>query len=324
VIQRGRFEDAEKVLYDLHGHRGAEFVAREFIEIRGQIHMEGEIRTKASFVELFSPRFLRRTGTAVLILFGSTMMGASAIQNYQSLLYAALGYEGNQILLISGIYGLMGLIGQFICLAFVADRWPRVRTMCKRTAYPSVKYKPLTQSIDTGCLSLAVLLSILMPISKFFGDGHDANGSRAGIAFIFIYSITFAIFINGMVYVLAAELFPFHLRSHGTSIAILAMSCGQILLTQVTPLAFAAITWKYYTIFISSNVTMALFYMFLLPETRGKSLEQIGESFGDRVFAHKIDDVVVQEQAAMKKADCGEIQQVEIVTPLQHTASGLK
>jgi len=107
-------------------------VQREFIEIREQNLLERETRKHHSFVEMFTPRFLRRSLTVALILFGSQMMGASAIQNYQSLLYAALGFKGNTILLISGIYGLMGVIGQFICLFVVADKWPRVRTMCKK------------------------------------------------------------------------------------------------------------------------------------------------------------------------------------------------
>ncbi len=70
--------------------------------------------------------------------------GALAIQNYQSLLYASLGFEGRQAILVSGCYGFMGIVGQIINLLFIADRWPRVRTLCKHlptSLYTSEKEK---------------------------------------------------------------------------------------------------------------------------------------------------------------------------------------
>jgi hypothetical protein len=97
------------------------------------------------------------------------------------------------------------------------------------------------------------------------------------IAFILVYSAIFAIFTNGMVYLLPSELFPLHLRGYGTSLFILAMSCARILLACVMPFAFTAIKWKYYAIFIACNVAMALL------ETNGESLEEIAEAFGDDV-----------------------------------------
>lgn len=55
--------------------------------------------------------------------------GAFIIQNYQGILYASLGFKDRTALLISGCYGIMGVIGQVLCNWFVADRWPRVRTI---------------------------------------------------------------------------------------------------------------------------------------------------------------------------------------------------
>lgn len=59
------------------------------------------------------------------------LSGSTVIQNYQSIFYAAVGYTGRTGLLISGIYGFMGVFGQIAYLAFVADKWMRTRTLCK-------------------------------------------------------------------------------------------------------------------------------------------------------------------------------------------------
>jgi len=59
------------------------------------------------------------------------LSGSTVIQNYQSIFYASVGYTGRTSLLISGIYGFMGVFGQIAYLCFVADKWLRTRTLCK-------------------------------------------------------------------------------------------------------------------------------------------------------------------------------------------------
>jgi hypothetical protein len=135
--------------------------------------------------------------------------------------------------------------------------------------------------IGVGCLVLATVLSILMALSKYYGDGHDESGSRAGVAFIFLYSGLHAVFFNSTLYTIAAETFPQHLRGYGTSIAALCQGITAIWLGQVTPFAFAAIQWKYYAVFVASLVSLSAFYGFFLPETNQLTLESIAGKFGD-------------------------------------------
>jgi Sugar (and other) transporter len=125
------------------------------------------------------------------------------------------------------------------------------------------------------------MLSILMALSRYYGDGHDESGSRAGIAFIFLYSALYAVFFNSTLYTIAAETFPQHLRGYGTSIAALCQGVTAIWLGQVTPYAFAAIQWKYYAVFIASLVSLSAFYGFFLQETNQLTLESIAGKFGD-------------------------------------------
>jgi MFS family permease len=135
--------------------------------------------------------------------------------------------------------------------------------------------------LGIGCLILAVMLSLLMALSRFYGDGKNANGARAGIAFIFLYSGLYAVFFNSTLYTIAAETFPQHLRGYGTSIAALCQNVTAIWLGQVTPFAFAAISWKYYAVFISCLVVLSAFYAFFLTETNQLTLESIAGKFGD-------------------------------------------
>ncbi|EXJ82343.1 hypothetical protein A1O3_06156 [Capronia epimyces CBS 606.96] len=290
LIEQDRLEDAKHSLWKFHGLRGEEYIQREFSEIFAQISFERDQKRRGALVELVSRKYLRRTATAMFILAFCQFSGSGAIQNYQSIMYASLGFKGRTVLLISGCYGVLGPLGQALNFWVVADKWPRTRTLY------------------VGIASLTVCLVVLTPISAVYGDGSNESASSAGVAFIFLYSFLNALFLNSTPYIVASELFPYHLRGYGSSIAIFTQACAQILITQVTPLAFKAIEWKYYFVFIASNVVAFLFYMFLLPDTNGHTLESIGALFGDEVKAapqppKDIDVVVELEENVTPAAD---------------------
>lgn len=52
---------------------------------------------------------------------------------------------------------------------------------------------------------------------------------------------------------------------------------------EAAPTAFAVIEWRYYLVFIVLTFFNTAFVWFFFPETKGLSLEEIGELFGDEV-----------------------------------------
>ncbi len=135
LVQKERYEQFHRDMGRLYSDETSESIQRQMTEIQAQLQLEASRRTTRhighAIIELFSPQNIKRTATAIIIMQIIIFSGALAIQNYQSLLYASLGITGKQALLVSGCYGLMGIVGQVINLLFVADRWPRVRTLCK-------------------------------------------------------------------------------------------------------------------------------------------------------------------------------------------------
>ncbi|KAF5676712.1 sugar transport STP1 [Fusarium circinatum] len=276
-----------RVITMLHAKKGEEFIQREMLEIREQLALEQAQRTSASWVELFTLRYAKRLLLACFILNMTKLSGGGVIQNYQSLFYAGLGFEGRTALLISGCYGFMGVIGQVINMAFVSDKWPRKRAMCKRSSSPIVTL-PIGREADSlilglGSFVLTIFLVLLTIMSRFYGDGSHLAGAAAGVAFIFLYSACYAIFFNSTVWVVVSEIFPQHLRGNGNAFAVFSMSVANIWLSQITPYAFEAIAWKFYFVFIALNLTAAVVYWVWLPETNQLTLEEIAGAFGDEV-----------------------------------------
>lgn len=140
---------------------------------------------------------------------------------------------------------------------------------------------------DVGSIALAVFLSLLTAMSRFFGDGSNTAGAAAGVAFIFLYSACYALFFNSTVWVIVAEIFPQHLRGNGNAFAVFSMSVTNIWLSQITPFAFDTLAWKFYFIFISLNIAAAIIYWFWLPDTNQLTLEEVAGAFGDVVVGKK-------------------------------------
>lgn len=150
------------------------------------------------------------------------------LQNFQGVFYQTVGFTGRTALLISGVYGMMGIIGQIIYLVFVADKMPRTRTLW------------------SGSIVLCVMIAICMALSAEFGSSNNDNqaGARGAIASIFLYSMSYAIFFNAMIWVVPSELFPFFLRTKGMALAVATKAIVAIVLSQITPLAIANVSWR--------------------------------------------------------------------------------
>jgi hypothetical protein len=147
------------------------------------------------------------------------------------------------------------------------------------------------------------MLAILMTLSKFYGDGTHPAGARAGIAFIFLYSLLYAVFFNSTLYTIAAETFPTHLRGYGTSVAALCQGVTAIWMGQVTPFAFAKLGWRYYGVFVGCLAALSGVYAKWLAETKGVGLEAVAGEWGDEVVAEGEGAGVGAEKSVVGQAD---------------------
>ncbi|KAI9172715.1 High-affinity glucose transporter [Paramyrothecium foliicola] len=282
LVGQDRHAEANDVLRSVHGTEDADYIQREMIQISEQISLEKSIGSQgalATFAKLFSKQFIFRVGLSCFVQTMTQFAGVGVIQNFQNIFYSAVGFTGNTALLISAIYGFMGVIGQFISLTVVADKWRRTTTLW------------------VGCMVLASLLAICMALSAQYSDGSNMAASRATVAFIFIYSAAYAIFFNSTTWVVGSELLPVFLRSKGMALATFCNGVASIVMSQITPIAMENINWRYYAVFIASNILAAYVYKFHLPETKGLTLEEIGALFGDAMATRNIDEIDVDAKA---------------------------
>lgn len=74
------------------------------------------------------------------------------------------------------------------------------------------------------------------------------------------------------------------IRAKGTALSVICNVLINIVFNQVSPIAFADVGYKYYSLFVCTNIVGAIVVFFTFVETKGKSLEELAAIFGDEVI----------------------------------------
>jgi putative flippase GtrA len=195
------------------------------------------------------------------------------INYYGPRIYKLLGISTGTSLEIVGISGSLSIVYCAIGL-YLLDKVGRV--------------KPLIISA-IGC-GLALMVNAIL--SQYFVlavQSTNAAALRSMVAMNFVFSLFFT--MTGIIsWVYPAEIFPIEIRAKGNSISTLTNWCLNLLFAQISPIALGAVGFKFFYAFFVFNICAALCYIFLYPETKGKTLEQMDELFGDQLIPHALKD----------------------------------
>jgi len=98
---------------------------------------------------------------------------------------------------------------------------------------------------------------------------------RAFVYMTWVYNFAFSSCIGPLSWAYPVEVLPTHLRAAGTSLTSMSAWISNFMIAQVTPKAFAAIGWRYYLVFCILSITNAVTFWAILPETKGRRLEEM-------------------------------------------------
>ena len=184
---------------------------------------------------------------------------------YAPTIFAQLGLSGNTTsLLATGVYGIVNTLSTLPAL-FLIDKVGR---------------RPLLMCGAVGtCISLVIVGGILGGYGSSL-PSHPAAG-WAGIAFIYIYDVNFSYSFAPIGWVLPSEIFNLGNRSKAIAITTSTTWMCNFIIGLVTPDMLAKIGWGTYIFFAAFCLLALAFTFFFVPETRGKSLEDMDVVFGD-------------------------------------------
>lgn len=105
---------------------------------------------------------------------------------------------------------------------------------------------------------------------------HTGNTGTLVLILVLVFVAAFAVSFGPIVWLIMAEIFPTRIRGRATAIASVALWAADYLVSQMFPIllddAGAAIT---FWVFCLMAIFAFFFTLWVVPETKGKSLEQI-------------------------------------------------
>lgn len=190
---------------------------------------------------------------AFLIAFFNQMSGINAFLYYAPRIFEISGLEQDASLLSSIGVGVVNLIFTLIGV-FLIDRVGRKQLML------------------VG--SFGYIVSLLLVASAFF---FQWGGIWVPV-FLFLFIASHAVGQGAVIWVFISEIFPNHLRASGQAFGSSVHWVLAAIVPSVVPVLFTSIGAGYVFLFFAIMMFLQLlFVVFMMPETKGKSLEVLSK-----------------------------------------------
>jgi Sugar (and other) transporter len=138
---------------------------------------------------------------------------------------------------------------------------------------------------STGRKNLLIYGSIGISISHFLLYTFinlvqtEKNFIYGVMSSIFLFFISFSATWGHINWVYCAEIFPTNVRAKGSSVGTMSHWAWNCVVSLSTPYLVEAISTRIYLIFGIIGLLMGLFSYYYIPETKGKTLEEIDLMF---------------------------------------------
>ena len=211
--------------------------------------------TKSEWSLLMKPGIFKAVIIGVCIAILGQFMGVNAVLYYGPSIFENAGLSGGDSLFYQVLVGLVNTLTTVLALVII-DKVGR-----KKLVYYGV--------------SGMVVSLILIGLYFLFGDSLGVSSLFLLVFFLF-YVFCCAVSICAVVFVLLSEMYPTKVRGLAMSIAGFALWIGAYLIGQLTPWMLQNLTPAgTFFLFALMCVPYMLIVWKLVPETTGKSLEEI-------------------------------------------------
>ena len=253
LIVNGKLDKASLILNKIYA-TGEE--VKEEIDVTRE-SLQGE--TKGKWSDLLKPGILVAViaGSAIAIL--GQFMGVNAVLYYGPKIFSEAGFDNPMFSTV--LVGVVNMVTTILAV-FIIDKVGR------------------KQLIYWGVSGMIVCL---LAIGIYFAWGSALGlGNAFMLTFFLAYVFCCAISISAIVFVLLSEMYPNSVRGRAMSIAGFALWIGTYLIGQLTPVLLGWSQAGTFFLFAVMCVPYMLIMWKVVPETTGKTLEEIEAYWNNR------------------------------------------
>ena len=260
LVEMGRADEARAILGQVGG---AEFSASEFASIRDSLSGE-----KGTWNELFSPNLRLPLVIGIALAILQQVTGINVFMYFGATIFKTMSQSTGvdagllQQVVINGA----GVFFTLIAIASV-DKLGR---------------KPL---MLVGTLGMGISLVAMGIMAQTMSDPTAA--SHLMLAFIVLYIACFGLSVGPVTWVILSEIFPTAVRGRALGLATFCLWIADYAVTQTFPMMDAKGTWlvaKFnhafpFYVYAAFCAVLIVVLLWLVPETKGRSLEEIERSW---------------------------------------------
>ncbi|KAM0466470.1 hypothetical protein ACHAP7_012211 [Fusarium lateritium] len=224
-----------------------------------------------SWTDCFKAGCRRRVLVGAGLMFFQQFIGINALIYYSPTLFGKMGLDLNMQLIMSGVLNILQLVGVFSSL-WTLDRFGR-RTI-----------------LLAGSVLAVIPLVIIAIMVGLFSDSwatHRAEGWTS-VTFLLFYMLIFGGSWAPTPWAIPAEVFPSSLRAKGVAISTCSNWINNFIIGLITPPLVQATGFGAYVFFAVFGLLSFAFVWFYVPETQGKTLEEMDTVFNDHSGANDI------------------------------------
>lgn len=250
LMKDGKEKEALDILTKINGPASANRIQDE---IRGTLHEE-----KGTLSELFGGAFKKAIFIGIALAVFSQVQGINAIMYYAPDIFKKAGSGSESALFQTVIVGVINLAFTWVAIYFV-DKWGRKSLLL---------YGGAGMALSLVIVGFAFHLQWTGPALLFF---------------ILTYVACFAASYGPVTWVVISEIFPIKMRGLAMSVATLSLWIAVYVVTQFFPIMIEQFgPAKTFWTFGAMSILACIFVYSSVPETKGKTLEEIEQGWNAR------------------------------------------
>ncbi|KAI5794985.1 sugar transporter [Geopyxis carbonaria] len=259
LVEHGRVPEAQAVLRRLRAPESVDAELKGIEDARKADERLGGAR----FAEMFQRRYVGRTALGVFLMAFQQLTGIDAVLYYAPILFQQAGFSSSRAsFLASGVTGIVAILCTVPAQIYI-DRWGR--------------RKPLI----LGGTAMAACFAVIGAMYARFGEKHAEGVTLTSAAaqwvvvvliYIFVANFSWSWAVVGKIY--SAEIIPTRLRAKVCAVEQLANWMVNFVVALTAPVFLRSSPSGPYFLYGAATLLAAVVCVFM-PETRGKSLEEI-------------------------------------------------
>ncbi|KAI7554873.1 hexose carrier protein [Hortaea werneckii] len=251
-----------RVLTEWHGILAEAEVQKLFLE-KAHPGLSGLRREFATWMDLFKRKAWRRTAVGIGVAFFQQFSGVNAFIYYAPTLFTALGQKDLSLILAGTLN--IGQMFAVIMAFFIIDKVGRRQLAIWGAVAMGLPY---------------VFIAILYGLYSYDWLAHPAAG-WAAVAMAYLYILGYGVSYSSLGWVLPSEVYSTAQRSKGAALSTAVNWISNCIVGIATPPMIEDAGFGTYVFFACMCLLAVIWAYFLVPETKGKTLEELDEILND-------------------------------------------